>query len=215
MLNLSVYINCVTCCSCFFQLLLLVLLYFLCFSVFLLLLEYVKLDNISCYQVLVKVCMFLIIFIFITLSMFVCIMYFCRIYRKNGRVVMKVEHDKAKITLITSTWQTQFWYPTLLRMSIRNPLPLPSSKILLQNFQGEYHPLVVTGKLTLAGWLVFSNSWQQREYQEGLLKFSQMQGEKGLSLITNVDPFRCPLNFVLDSLAHLYQLDTHTYHRLP
>ena len=83
MLNISVYIYCVTCCSCFSQLSLLVLLYFLYFSVFLLLLEYVNLDNSFCYQVLVEVCMFLIIFIFIILSMFVCITYFCRIYRKK------------------------------------------------------------------------------------------------------------------------------------
>ena len=62
---------------------LLVLLYFLYFSIYLLLLEYVKLDNSICYQVLVKVCMFLIIFIFIILSMFVCVLYFCRIYRRK------------------------------------------------------------------------------------------------------------------------------------
>ena len=78
-----VYIYCVTRCSCFSQLSLLVVLCLFYFSVFLLLLEYVKLDNIFSYLVLVEVCMFLIIFIFIILSMFVCIMYFCRIFRKR------------------------------------------------------------------------------------------------------------------------------------
>ena len=78
-----VYIYCVTRCSCFSQLSLLVVLCFFYFSVFLLLLEYVKLDNSFSYLVLVEVCMFLIIFIFIILSMFVCIMYFCRIFRKR------------------------------------------------------------------------------------------------------------------------------------
>ena len=34
---------------------------------------------------LVEVCIFLIIFIFTILSMFVCIMYFCRIYKKRKR----------------------------------------------------------------------------------------------------------------------------------
>ena len=84
MLNISVYIYCVACCSCLSQLSLLVLLYFLYFSVFLLLLEYVKLDNSFCYQVLVEVCMFLINFIFIILSMLVRILYFCCIYRKKS-----------------------------------------------------------------------------------------------------------------------------------
>ena len=45
------------------------------FLTFFLLLEYVKLDNSFCYQVLNEVCIFLIIFIFIILSMFVCLMY--------------------------------------------------------------------------------------------------------------------------------------------
>ena len=53
---------------------------FLTFSVFLLLTEYVKLDKFD--QVLVEVCKFLFIFIFITLPMFVGIMYFSLIYRK-------------------------------------------------------------------------------------------------------------------------------------
>ena len=78
-----VHIYCVTRCSCFSQLSLLVVLCLFYFSVFLLLLEYVKLDNSFSYLVLVEVCMFLIIFIFIILSMFVCIMYFCRIFRKR------------------------------------------------------------------------------------------------------------------------------------
>ena len=70
-------------------------------------------------------------------------------------------------------------------MSKRNDILLASSKNLLQTPQGECHPLAVTGKLALATWLVSSNSWQQREYQKGLLNFSQMQGEKRLSLITD------------------------------
>ena len=53
------------------------------FLVLLLLLKYVKLSNSFCYQVLVEICMFLIIFIFIILSMFVCMMYFFRNYRKK------------------------------------------------------------------------------------------------------------------------------------
>ena len=45
--------------------------------------------------------------------------------------------------------------------------------------------MVLTGKLVLDARLVSSNNWQQREYQEGLPNLSQMQGEKGISLITN------------------------------
>ena len=85
-----VYIYCVTRCSCFSQLSLLVVLCLFYFSVFLLLLEYVKLDNSFSYLVLVEVCMFLIIFIFIILSMFVCIMYVCRIYSEKNAKLNKI-----------------------------------------------------------------------------------------------------------------------------
>ena len=51
------------------------LLYFFYFSVVLLLFNYAKLDNSFCHQVLVEVCMFFIIFIFIILPMFVYIIY--------------------------------------------------------------------------------------------------------------------------------------------
>ena len=61
---------------------------FFIFSVLLLLLEHVKLDNNFCYQVLVEVCMFLIIFIFIILPMLVWITYFCRNFRKKFSIFL-------------------------------------------------------------------------------------------------------------------------------
>ena len=42
-----------------------------------------------------------------------------------GRVLHKALIDQAKLILITPAWQTQFWYPQLLKLSIRNPLVLP------------------------------------------------------------------------------------------
>lgn len=71
-----------------------------------------------------------------------------------GTVARKVEQGRTRITLITATWQSQSWYLTLLRMSIRNPLLLPSLKKLLLNPQREYHPLEVAGNLTLATWIL-------------------------------------------------------------
>ena len=63
------------------------------FSVLLLLLKYIRLYNSFCYQVLVEVSKFSIIFISIILSMFVFIMYFCHIDRK------KVFYHIAQVTL--------------------------------------------------------------------------------------------------------------------
>ena len=55
-----------------------------------------------------------------------------------GKLLRKVEQDKAAIILITRTWQSQSGYPTPLRMCVRNPHLLPSSNDLLQNIQEEF-----------------------------------------------------------------------------
>ena len=56
--------------------------------------NYARLDNSFCYQVLVKVCKFLIILIFINWSIFVCIMYFCHTYRKktNAKILLQTRN---------------------------------------------------------------------------------------------------------------------------
>ena len=63
----------------------LVLLYLLHFLVFLLLFAYAKLDSSFVYQVIVEVCKSLIISIFTIISLFVCIMCFCGIYRNKNK----------------------------------------------------------------------------------------------------------------------------------
>ena len=47
--------------------------------------------------------------------------------------------------------------PLPLHMNISNPCLLPQSKVLLTNHQGDQHPLMVWGELTLIVWQVSGN----------------------------------------------------------
>lgn len=56
------------------------------------------------------------------------------------RVLQKVEREHVPLLiLITPTWQSQTWYPELLRLSVGNPFLLPLCQDLLKNPKGENH----------------------------------------------------------------------------
>ena len=72
----------------------------------------------------------------------------------------------------------------------------------------------------LVVWMVSGKLWQQKAYQEKLQTLSQTPDERAHYLVTNqpgisglsgwcgekqVEPFRCPLTFVLDFLADLFE----------
>lgn len=70
------------------------------------------------------------------------------------RCLAKVQKDRATITIVTPTWQSQVWYPTLLQLSIRHPILLPNQRNLLTDGRGNSHPLTQDGSLSLAAWTV-------------------------------------------------------------
>lgn len=49
-----------------------------------------------------------------------------------GKVLQKINHDKAKGVLVVPKWPTAHWWPTLLHMSISAPFSLPRGKRVLQ-----------------------------------------------------------------------------------
>ena len=78
---------------------------------------HIILDNSFYYQVLIEVCKFLIIFIFIILSMFVCTMYFCRIYKKEVILTFVLTLSLSSVKLHFELFQLsnislnkQFWF---------------------------------------------------------------------------------------------------------
>ena len=101
----------------------LVLLYLLHFSVFLSLFAHAKLDRSFSYQVFVEVCKSLIIFILTIISLFVCIMCFCGIYRnktKSAHWIVTLNND----TLISKIYLVQ---------QVRKPFTLQRLLTYLKN----------------------------------------------------------------------------------
>ena len=50
-----------------------------------------------------------------------------------GRILAKVQREKATLLLVTPVWKTQAWFPKLLKMSIQNPILSFSYQGLLTN----------------------------------------------------------------------------------
>lgn len=71
-----------------------------------------------------------------------------------NRCTAKIKEEKVDAVLIAPVWQNQVWYPGLLEMLVSEPVLLPMSQDILQNTQGEPHPLVTEGHLPLAAWPV-------------------------------------------------------------
>ena len=135
-----------------------------------------------------------------------------------GKVWRKTQEEKVTSILITPTWKSQPWYPWLLKMSIKNPTLLPAKKNLLMNPQGSTHPLIESGSLRLAAWLISSNGWRQREYLKRLQSSSQVPEGQVHKLVTNqpgisglagvqrqIHFFRCSIKSVTYFLADLFE----------
>ena len=68
-------------------------------------------------------------------------------FSRIGRILHKVLIDQGTLILITPAWQTQYWYPELLRLSSRNRLVLSKGPDLLQGSNKERHPVITKENL--------------------------------------------------------------------
>ena len=101
-------------------------------------------------------------------------------FKLIGRTLTKVLKQHSTMIIVTPTWQTQPFYPTLLEMAIQNPLLLPRDKNLLEDPAGNKHPLIIQGNLRLGAWLVSGNLSKQREFRNKLPSLSNMPDRKEL-----------------------------------
>ena len=132
------------------------------------------------------------------------------------RVLCKIAKEKVStVILITPALQTQPWYPNLLAMSFTQPFLLPMSPGVLKDPKGEYHPLgnttsglegyreylVKSGISERAAHLIVNSKKQSSpvNYNSSWKKWSSWCYSK------QIDPFRCPINYVLDFVACLYE----------
>ena len=62
----------------------------------------------------------------------------------TGRVLAKVNWDKAKAVIVVPDWSPRYWYPQLMQMTSHEPLYFqPSAKnLILTHKPSENHPLV-------------------------------------------------------------------------
>ena len=103
-----------------------------------------------------------------------------------NKVLKKGEEEKVpSLILVTLTWQTQSWYPELLRLSVRNPIILPLKEDLLKGPQNQQHPLIQNRTIQLAAWVVSGSVWQRKEYQKEFQTSLSDQEEKLLSQLTH------------------------------
>ena len=123
------------------------------------------------------------------------------------RVLRKVELEKVpSLVLIAPTWQSQTWYPELIRLSMKNPLILPQHSNLLRNTQGETHNLLQNQTIRLIAWIITDNIWLRKEFQKGLQTLSFHQEERVLTQII-VRPGISGLAGVINrKLIHFYVL---------
>ena len=124
-----------------------------------------------------------------------------------NKVLRKITQDQVKRMLIVAlTWQSQLRYPTLLRMSIEEPLLLPHHVLPLLNDQAQIHPLITSKTLRLVVWTVSGKGCLQQQFQRGLLSLFQVQGVKVRYQIT-VRPGQSGLvGLVKEKLIHCDEL---------
>ena len=105
------------------------------------------------------------------------------------KVLKKVEEDKvSSLIIVTPIWQTQSWYPELLRLSVRNSIILSLKEYLLKGPQNQKHPLIQNRTMQLAVWVVSANVWQRKEYQKGVRPYCLIKKRRySLSLFIGLE----------------------------
>ena len=107
-------------------------------------------------------------------------------YSLIPRVLHKVIQDQVHtLILIAPVWQAQPWYPSLLQLSVKNPILLPQSQSLLSSPTGEVQPLLQNQTLRLAAWKISNlNPYLIQGYQNRLPSLSVTHADQNRILIT-------------------------------
>lgn len=93
-----------------------------------------------------------------------------------SRCIEKIREERIDAVLIAPVWQNQVWYPRLLEVLASEPILLPMSQDILQNPQGDPHPLVMEGHLPLAAWPVSGRNSAPEDFLKELLQSSGSLG---------------------------------------
>jgi len=113
---------------------------------------------------------------------------------------------EATLILIAPVWQGQPWFPTVLNMSIEEPILLPPERDILLSPQGTPHPLTQTGSLTLAAWKVSGIASRQKDFLRRLPLCSWEQDGRGRQLLTQAPGTSGVAGVVQNKLIHFKPL---------
>ena len=98
------------------------------------------------------------------------------------RVVQYMKQFQCTIILIAPVWPRRHWYPELLQLSVANPIVLPVVHNLLSQPQSQIlHPNPKV--FQLAAWLLSTNTYQQKAFQNELDSCSNQVGDQAHSRI--------------------------------
>ena len=94
-----------------------------------------------------------------------------------SRLLRKVEQDQAEVLLVVPMWDTQIWFPLLLRLLVAVPLVLPLGCLSLPQELGAIHPL--GSRLKLDAMRISGNPSKRKVFRKGLPTFYASPGELG------------------------------------
>lgn len=93
-----------------------------------------------------------------------------------GRVLQKLEEDRARMVLVAPLWTTQHWFPKMLRLLTSTPRILPNLQQLLYlpNRPQKEHPI---GKMRLIVCKLSGIISESRDYHQTLPTSYYLHGE--------------------------------------
>ena len=83
-----------------------------------------------------------------------------------GRVLKKVKKDQTNMIIVTPAWQSQLWYPILLKMTIKNSILLRDYPNVLLRPEKKIHPLIQNVSLKLVARLVSAKFTFKRDIRK-------------------------------------------------
>ena len=93
-----------------------------------------------------------------------------------SKVLTKIQYDKADGILIVPLWQTQPWFPKMLKLLVQSPVILPrQSDLLSLSYSDRMHPL--RDRLRLVACHLSGKPSDCRAYQEALPTLSSHLGD--------------------------------------
>ncbi|KAG0432867.1 hypothetical protein HPB47_020446 [Ixodes persulcatus] len=93
-----------------------------------------------------------------------------------SRCIAKLQTSNSPLILVAPVWPSQPWYASLLHHSFEEPRLLPQSHDLLRSHDGQVHPMLSTGSLTLAAWRLTNSSKHIANFRSRLHTSSRHHG---------------------------------------